>query len=164
MDQDKELMIKNALPKGTILNSGKIEYRIEDVLGEPIKIYTQITDFVEEDELERKAHFEATFYSKNEKRSVTIETENPESKNALILGAAGVALGTGALIGWNIYDKKLNRCKCYNIKVIKTRIYIYTSTTHPSLANVHSSLCWCARRSVFRYVPFYFIVIEKSKQ
>lgn len=33
MDQDKELMIKNALPKGTILNSGKIEYRIEDVLG-----------------------------------------------------------------------------------------------------------------------------------
>ena len=80
---------------------------VEEVLGKPIKIYTQITDFVEEDELERKAHFEATFYSKNEKRSVTIETENPESKNALILGAAGVALGTGALIGWNIYDKKL---------------------------------------------------------
>ena len=33
MNQDKELLKKNALPKGTILNSGKTEYRIEEVLG-----------------------------------------------------------------------------------------------------------------------------------
>lgn len=33
MDQDKEQMMKNALPKGAILNSGQTEYRIEEVLG-----------------------------------------------------------------------------------------------------------------------------------
>lgn len=100
-DDIKELTTNSNLP-------------IEEVLGEPSKTYMQVTDYVEDTDLERKAHFEATFYSKNEKRSVTIVTDDPASTNSLIFGAAAITLGTGALVAWNQYDKKLTLKKREN--------------------------------------------------
>lgn len=90
------------------------DLRIEDVLGDPTKTYMQVTDYVEDADLERDAHFEATLYSKDESKRVTIVTDDPASTNSLIFGAAAITLGTGALVAWNQYDKKLTLKKREN--------------------------------------------------
>lgn len=100
-DDIKELTTNSNLP-------------IEEVLGEPSKTYMQVTDYVEDEELVRDAHFEATLYSKDENRKVTIVTDDPTSTNSLIFGASALTLGVGTLIAWNQYEKKLTLKKREN--------------------------------------------------
>lgn len=100
-DDIKELTTNSNLP-------------IEEVLGEPSKTYMQVTDYVEDEELVRDAHFEATLYSKDENRKVTIVTDDPASTNSLIFGASTLTLGVGTLIAWNQYEKKLTLKKREN--------------------------------------------------
>ena len=79
---------------------------IDEVFGEPVKIYEQIIDNVSKEELEAGAYYEVTIYSENEARVATIK--NGKTPSPLILLGSGLVtfLGLGGLIAWNKYDEK----------------------------------------------------------
>lgn len=82
---------------------------IENIVGKPIKTYKQTIESLSEEDYKRDAHFEATFYSEDEKIYVTIQNVNTPAGGLLI--ASGIALtgGVAGLIAWNKYIEKKNK-------------------------------------------------------
>ncbi len=88
----------------TLINDEEIE--IEKELGKPTKEYTQVSEFVTEEELGRDSYFSATVYGKNDDKYVIIKNENSTSIILLAGGIFGLTAGIGSLITWNQYEEK----------------------------------------------------------
>ena len=82
---------------------------IDDVLGEPIKSYKQVSDNLSEEEINRGAYFETTLYSKNETKYVTIVESSDAPVIALGFGIGAFNLGLVGLSAYKTFIDNQNK-------------------------------------------------------
>ncbi len=80
--------------------------QFDDMLGVPIKEYRQISDTIEEEDINRGAHFEATIYDMNVNKYVDIDDGKHITLVGTIIEVSVLSGGIGALIAWNKHEEK----------------------------------------------------------